>query len=187
MPTNQNHQNSYLYNIISFFTPSKLFKTLFAGGLVYTLASLATQQPDVIVNKGADLAVAGISVVKALGEGTLSGASSLLGAISQGTYKVIWGSADTIKTHLLEYVPPIHDKTTLWSAIMQPYITFYNLCKDMHQWRVISVDLVPFLMPRTMRDDSLVDRFFSYVQSDIYKDREILVNAMANTKIYTNQ
>lgn len=33
----------------------------------------------------------------------------------------------------------------------------------------------------------MVDRFFSYVLSDVYKDRQVLVNAMANTKVYTHQ
>ena len=119
----QNKDNESIFNkVIKFFTPSFLFKGIFGLGTIYTLASLATKQPDIIVNKGADILVASADVAKTVGQEGIKAISSGIMSVSNGLYKAIWGSADNIKTHLLEYVAPSHENITIFSAVKHPFI-----------------------------------------------------------------
>ena len=147
MPRN-NTSTSYYEKVINFFTPSLWFKYLCGFGLLVTLANLVTNRPDIVADKTADVVIASASLLRGVGEEAVKGKAGAVSTIVDGTYKAVWGTslrdvcADTIKSHLLEYIPPVSDTFSVFSALWHPYERYYGICLEMYPWRVLRVDLV---------------------------------------------
>lgn len=117
-------------SIIEYHTPSKLFTSFRGLGLIYALENLATQQPDVIVNKTGDVLVAPASLVKDLGTQTISFVGEGFRSTFDFFTKAVWRTTETMRNHVIKYVKPTKGDFSFWCYIFHPFATYYQVCQE---------------------------------------------------------